>query len=134
MQPHPFAAAPVPNPADERDLGRVALVHTSWAVFLGCSVVYYLAGPFFRLFARDGAIDWGGTIVGGAFVAFILGLMVVLIVAHLWAASAVRQKKRRAHATFMSGFMCLSVPVGTILGLYSLSILNRPSVRALFGK
>lgn len=119
-------------PQDERDLARVAWLHTLWAVFLGCAAVYYMAGPLFGLVKVAETNGMSGVIGGVVVGAGGLAVMGALIVAHLVAAFSVRQKKRRAHATFMSFFLCMAFPFGTMLGMYSLAVLNRPSVRALF--
>jgi hypothetical protein len=44
---------------------------------------------------------------------------------------------RRKHYTFcqvMSGVECLFMPFGTILGVFTLVVLSRPSVKPLFGQ
>ncbi len=42
---------------------------------------------------------------------------------------------RRTHRTFclvVAGITCLSIPIGTILGVFTMIVLMRPSVRAMF--
>ena len=42
---------------------------------------------------------------------------------------------RRTHRTFclvVAGITCLSIPIGTILGVFTMVVLMRPSVRAMF--
>jgi hypothetical protein len=44
---------------------------------------------------------------------------------------------QRKHYTFcqvMSGVECLFMPLGTILGVFTLVVLSRPSVKPLFGQ
>jgi hypothetical protein len=41
-------------------------------------------------------------------------------------------RRRRTFCMVMAGLMCLSVPVGTVLGVFTLIVLARPSVAALF--
>lgn len=48
-------------------------------------------------------------------------------------------RKLKAHTghTFcmvVAGFLCLFMPLGTVLGVFTILVLNRPSVRALFGR
>ena len=42
---------------------------------------------------------------------------------------------RRTHRTFcvvVAGITCLSIPIGTILGVFTMIVLSRPSVRTSF--
>ena len=43
-------------------------------------------------------------------------------------------QKRRMLCMITAGFMCLNIPLGTILGIFTFVVLSRPSVAALFNK
>jgi hypothetical protein len=60
--------------------------------------------------------------------------MIPLFVLHLMAASALKKKIRYTLILVMSGFACLSMPLGTALGIWTIMTLSRPSVKTLFGR
>src|SRR5512140_2004933 len=72
---------------------------------------------------------------GTFFVVFAAGLIVAgwaYAIAMLLAGNYLR---RRAHYTYcftLAAISCLFMPFGTVLGVFTLVVLNRPSVRALF--
>jgi hypothetical protein len=82
-----------------------------------------------------GALPWVANAAGGFLLA--LGLSVLLL---FWAAAgalffAGRSLARQTAYTFclvMACLICLAVPLGTILGIFTLMVLTRPGVRPLF--
>jgi hypothetical protein len=61
---------------------------------------------------------------------FLLTLLHASIVAYIgW---CLARRKRRLLSLVFSGFNLLMVPLGTILGVFTLVVLLRPSVKALF--
>lgn len=67
----------------------------------------------------------------------VMGGLVVLLGWTLGALTiyAGRCLKARAHYIFilvMAGLNCLSMPIGTLLGVFTIVVLTRPSVKALF--
>ena len=73
-------------------------------------------------------IGWIFVIAGSAFVIAGWTLTVLLIVAG-------RFLKRHDHRVFcmvIAGASCLFMPVGTVLGVFTIIVLSRPTVRALF--
>ena len=75
----------------------------------------------------------------------LFGLMFTLVPAMMilagWALTAVvflagRNLARRRHYTFclvVAAISCVFMPFGTVLGVFTIIVLNRPSVKALFG-
>lgn len=59
---------------------------------------------------------------------FGLGLMIYSILCGLW----LRQRKHRTMCLVCAGIECLALPLGTILGIFTILVLNRDSVRMLF--
>lgn len=65
---------------------------------------------------------------------------VITILALAWAAALVytgRYLNRRVNRTFcmvIAAICCLSVPLGTILGIFTIIVLQRDSVKALFDR
>jgi hypothetical protein len=138
----------MPDPAairskDESDLNTLSILHYCWTGLLGCGslgmVAYFLmiaavvadapSGPHGH--PHDQEIVAG--VMGGMGV--VMGiLMIPLFVCHLLAAAGLRNRSRYTLALVMSGMACLSVPLGTGLGIWTILVLQRPSVKALFGR
>jgi hypothetical protein len=57
---------------------------------------------------------------------------VVSIVANLAAGICLRQGRSRTFLLFVAGFNCINFPFGTILGIFTILVLMRDSVRVLF--
>lgn len=138
----------MPDPAairskDESDLNTLSILHYCWTGLLGCSALGMVA--YFILIAGvvasqpahgpHGAHDQ--EVVAGmmGFFGIIMGIvMIPLFVCHLLAASGLRNRTRYIMVLVMSGMACLSVPLGTGLGIWTIIVLQRPSVKALFGR
>ena len=54
----------------------------------------------------------------------------------LLAVAGRRLAQRRSYmfCMVMAGVACMLTPVGTVLGVFTIIVLNRPSVRRLFGR
>jgi len=61
-------------------------------------------------------------------------VMIPMFVLHLLAGAGLRNRTRYVLILVMSGLACLSVPLGTGLGIWTIMVLQRPSVKALFGR
>jgi len=108
------------------------------AALLSCFPVIYLAtGIAFVVVASraEDAANAPPAVVGWVF-ALLGGVMMLLG----WAFAACviiagRFLARRVHHTFclvMGGIDCLFMPFGTVLGVFTIIVLMKPSVRALF--
>ena len=49
-------------------------------------------------------------------------------------ARSLRDRHRRTFCIVVAAFSCLYIPWGTIIGISTIIVLNRPSVRTLFGE
>jgi hypothetical protein len=79
---------------------------------------------------RDGLMLIGGGITVFAFaMAIFIGVLSWLI---YLAGRKLNKRQGRTYIMVIAAFMLLSVPFGTILGIFTLVILSRPSVVALF--
>lgn len=68
-------------------------------------------------------------------VAVVMGIMMIaLLVLHLLAAAGLKKRTRYTLAFAMACMACLSVPLGTALGVWTIMVLTRPSVKALFAR
>ncbi len=50
----------------------------------------------------------------------------------LVAARSIAERRRRIFCIVVSGFLCLSVPIGTGIGIWALILLNDPAIREMF--
>jgi hypothetical protein len=74
---------------------------------------------------------------GGLFVA-VAGILITLMwsfaVVLLFAARYLREHRRYMFCLIVSGLECMFMPFGTVLGVFTIIVLLRPSVRQLFGE
>jgi hypothetical protein len=125
---------------DEEHLRLLSIFHYVVAGLAGLMsmfpVIYLAMGLFFIY----GAKPFSSKGAPPAFVGWILVVMAcLLILLGLVMASLIfyngRCLARRKHYTFcqvMAGVECLMMPFGTVLGIFTLMVLGRGSVRALF--
>ena len=77
------------------------------------------------------AVVFGGFFVGMAAFALAIGVGVAALLYYTG-----RFLGERSHYTYcfvIAVLCCLSVPLGTVLGVFTLVVLSRPTVKALFG-
>ncbi|MFO8006127.1 MAG: hypothetical protein R6V05_00160 [Candidatus Brocadiia bacterium] len=130
------------EPGGNRDAEHLRLlsvfhyVGAAMAGLFGCFPLLHLAlGVLVLTGAFDGSGDAPPRAVGLIFVVFALvfmamawGLAVLLILNGRFLA-------RRRHHTFcvvVAGLTCLFVPFGTVLGVFTIVVLMRPSVQEMF--
>jgi hypothetical protein len=136
---HAYRGSPMPSQEDAAHLNALAVCHF---VYGGIVALVGLVGLVYVIigFAVASAIathgDRGASVaIGGIFA--VIGVMVLLFVGAKAAAviySGLCLQKRR-HMTFsfvMAAICCLAIPIGTALGVFTLVVLSRPSVKALY--
>jgi hypothetical protein len=74
------------------------------------------------------AMGWIFAIMGGGFVLFGWTIAALLITA----GRMIGRRRRHTFCVVVAGAACLFMPFGTILGVFSLIVLNRPSVKLQF--
>lgn len=141
---NPYAMDPAAVRAkDEGDLNLLSTLHYVWSALLGCSafgiVGYFVAVAAFVAKAPPGPHGSPHDQEAVAGVMMIIGivmgvLMIPLVVLHVLAAAGMKKHTRYTLALVMSGLACLNVPLGTGLGIWTIMVLSRPSVKALFGR
>jgi len=142
--PYPYVQ---PDPAairskDESDLNLLSILHYVWTGLLGCSSIGIVA--YFVLIAGlVASTPTHGTSTGheaeAAGVVVVIGLVIGLftlpmVILHLLAAQGLKRRTRYVLIMVMAGFSCLSMPLGTALGIWTFVVLGRPSVKSLFGR
>lgn len=96
-------------------------------LFVGASM---LSGPL-----RGHHAEAGPALVGGVFVlaaVFLLLACWVVGVCMLFTGYCLSQRKNYTFCVVIAAIECLFFPVGTVLGVFSLIVLLRPSVKGMF--
>lgn len=128
---------------DEEHLKLLSIFHY---VLAGCAALIalfptlYVVIGLVMLLGMAGANGNGGGPPPPAFVAWILIVIGCVFVCLGWTfaafvAAAGRFLARRKHLTFclvMAGVECLFMPFGTVLGVFTITVLTRESVKPLF--
>ena len=126
---------------DVDHLRTLAICHYVLAALLGLfgffPIIYVFLGVV-MLFAPAGggrgappqAVGWGLTIFGAVFMLAIWTLAVLMLIAG-------RNLSHYSHRTYcfvVACIACLWIPLGTTLGIFTIIVLSRPSVKALFAE
>jgi hypothetical protein len=133
----------------DKDANDLRTLSICWYVLAGlqalasCLFLLYIAfGVFMMLIggaAGAGTREPGAAVPFLGFGAFMLcvglvPLAIVLTVAYLnyTVARSLPLRKNLTLCYIMSAIVCLGIPLGTILGIFTFVVLNRPSVKASF--
>jgi hypothetical protein len=73
-------------------------------------------------------VGWMAVVMGGGFVIFGWTLAALLVAA----GRSIARRRRHLFCLIVAGMACLMMPFGTVLGVFTLIILNRPSVKQMF--
>jgi hypothetical protein len=123
---------------DEEHLRMLSILYYIWGGLTACfsclGVVYVVMGGVFMVAAsqqHNGPPAWFGAIFS------IFGVLMVLLVGAvagltIWTGRNLQQRKRYTLCLIVAGLSCLSVPLGTALGVFTFVVLSRPSVKQLF--
>ncbi len=147
MNAYPYQPDPAATRAkDESDLNLLSILHYVWSAMLGCSGIgltgYFIMIAAFVANAPTGSHAPPHAAENQAMAAGVMGVVgivmgiafIPLFILHLLAAAGLKKRTRYGLAFAMSCFACLSVPLGTGLGIWTIMVLQRPSVKALFGR
>jgi len=130
------------NP-DEEQLQLLAIFHYVVAglaaLFSFFPLLYTTVGAIFIFAARHGTakpgedlppefLGWIFAVLGS--VLFLIGLAMAICI--LIAGRSLALRKRYSFALVMACIECLFIPFGTILGVFTIVVLSRESVRGLF--
>jgi hypothetical protein len=129
---------------DKSQLGMLSLIYYILAALNAISTVMGFLitvgfGIFFVAFAGAGPADAPGlpTTMG----AILIGVGVfVLLVGGVWAylmyltARSLKERKRRMLCFIIACVLLPSFPLGTILGIFTIIVLRRPTVQELFAR
>lgn len=142
IDPQPYAS-PLPN-QDEEHLKLLCIFYYIWAgidVLAACAGGLYilLAGTMLSAVASGAPSSKGEAppvaalgalfgVVGFGMIATLGGLALL----HFFAAKAITERRNSTLVYVSAAICCLSVPLGTILGVFTFIVMSRPSVKAIF--
>jgi len=136
------AAPPLPAAADTaEDLAQLRLLGIFHYVVAGLTALFSLI-PVFHLGIGiaivTGALpshDPQGRLMGWFFIAFASAFILFGLALAIAIAVAGRRLQRRRHYLYcmvVAALACMMMPFGTVLGVFTLVVLVRPRVKALF--
>ena len=122
---------------DEDHLRLLSIFHYVWGGLIGFASCFALIHVFVGsvlatgITGQNGPPPWIGLILvlAGGFALLLGGTFAVLT---LWAGRCLAQRRHYTFCLVMAALSCLSVPFGTALGVFTLVVLNRASVKQLF--
>ena len=126
----------------EKDAEQVRLLSILHYVFAGftavfaCLPLFYIGFAFMML--RDAGRSGGPPAFVGilmvvlGFVAIVFALAMAALAAY--AGKCLSDRKNYTFCIVIAALSCLSFPFGTALGIFTIIVLQRPAVRAMFGK
>jgi len=142
MNPPPM----VPSRQIMQDAEHMKMLSIFYYVFGGLSCFGSLFGAFYivmgtvfsRILAKSAASSSGGTPpaeMGWIFIAigiFITIACIIMGVGSILTGRWISARKNKTFCLIVAGISCLSVPFGTVLGVFTFLILSRPTVVVLF--
>jgi len=122
---------------DEDHLRLLSIFHYVWGGLIGfvsCfALIHVLVGSVLAtgIARQNGPPAWIGLIfvLAGGCALVLGGTMAALTI---WAGRCLAQKRHYTFCLVIAVISCLSFPFGTALGVFTIIVLNRPSVRPLF--
>jgi hypothetical protein len=127
---------------DDEHLRLLSILHYVWGglmAFGGCigGIWSLVGGGILTAAASEGGRNTPPMAVGG--ILLVVGVFIMLLVGTLStltiiAGRGLAQRKRYTLCMVMACISCLSVPLGTALGVFTLVVLSRPSVKTKFGR
>jgi len=126
---------------DEEHLRLLAIGHYVFGGFIACLSCLGILYVFFGLLLTGVAVsahkpDAVPPAVAGLVLAVVGGVMTVIGVTIglllVLVGRSLAQRRRYVFCMVMAAIICLSIPFGTLLGVFTIIVLARPSVQARF--
>ena len=127
-----------------QDVEHLRLLRIGFLVWGGLSVLFALfplihvtLGTALLAGGLAGEGEGDPALVGVMFIligGFLSLLFAVIAALELYAARCLRERRRRTFCIVAAGVTCLGFPIGTILGVFAIMVLTRPSVAAMFDR
>ncbi len=144
--PQGFHGPPMPPAEDESHLNTLAICHYIYAGMLGLGglfgLIYVVFGIVFAASIASAPASGSSpgppaAAIGGIFAA--IGGFIMLLV---WTKAAVvaysgmclKRRQKRTFSFVIACICCMNIPLGTALGVFTLVVLSRASVKALYDR
>jgi hypothetical protein len=145
-QPQGYPQPPgMPTAEDESNLNTLAICHFIYAGLLALGglfgVIYVVFGVIIATAAMSGSGATGGAAppaaIGGL-VAMIGGIITLLIWTKgaliLYSGLSLKKRRRKTLSLVMACICCVNIPLGTALGVFTLIVLSKPGVKAIYDR
>jgi hypothetical protein len=130
---------------DREHLRVLSILHFILAALLACGVCLgglwgIVVTGLFRHGLREAAQRGEDLPVRGVFTLVVVFWIVMLVIALVYIAALVfagfnlRARRNRTFCMVVAALTCVSFPLGTALGVFTLIVLSRDSVRELYGE
>ena len=138
-------ASPAPVSADVEHLRLLALFHYIFGgitmLFSSCALIHFFMG-LVMIFNPNAFSGPQGQNPPPDFMGYFFTGIGAMVVALGWtmggltiySGRCIARRRRRLFSQVMAGINCISIPFGTLLGVFTLIVLARPSVRALYAE
>ena len=135
----------IPSPPPSRDaehLNLLAVFHYvvgGIGFFFACFPLIHL---FFGIAMITGALDNHKGEAPPAFVGYFFVIIAAFFILMGWGAAActvisgrlIAKRKRRMFSFVLGAILCVFMPFGTVLGVFTIIVLNKDSVKELYAK
>jgi hypothetical protein len=142
-QANPYGpyASPAQSLQDVQNLNLLSVLHFIYAGIFGLGglfcAVYIVIGVMMATSVPSSGSAGGPPpeAIGGIFAA--IGLIAMLFMwgkaaLLIWSGISLRAHRRMMLSMIVAWLTCLNVPLGTLLGVFTIIVLNRPSVKAMY--
>ena len=145
---HQWPGDPYQQARDAEHLRLLSICHYVWggiaAVFSMCGLFYVFMGFAFAndpsAFNNTGSGAGGGNPPPPEFMGYMfigMGSAIILLGSvvgglTIYSGRCLAQRRGRGFSMVVAGINCLSVPIGTVLGVFTFMVLTRDSVRSLY--
>lgn len=128
---------------DDEHLRLLSIFHYVVAgitALCACFPLIHLVVGLFMVFApeemsrpeQSSALDRVVGVVFTLFAAVFIILGWALAIANAYAARCLTRREKHTFCLIVSGVNCMNTPIGTILGVFTIIVLARPSVKEMF--
>jgi hypothetical protein len=132
----------MPGAEDEGHLNTLAICHFIYGGLVGLGGLFGIIYVALGLFMAAGSMGASGG-AGGPPPAAVGGILAAIggfITLFLWALAgcvvysglSLRRRRRRVFSIVVACFCCMNIPLGTALGVFTLLVLARESVKRLY--
>ncbi len=127
---------------DAHNLDLLAIFHFVYAGLLGFGGLFFGLYIVFGVVMATSVAASGGSSGDAAAVGSIFAVVGFVALARFWTTAAflvwsgvsLRKRRRRTLSFVMACLTCISVPLGTTLGVFTLVVLSKPSVKWLYDR